>query len=159
MHVLWDMIFAFLVPMEILQKHDKTYNLMSLKQLQEQYKPIGLDILAFFNEIFNINSIKFNENDQIIILTPELMSSVSNIIINYLLTPNKSHIVIDHFLLSFVLGLSTHLPSNFKTSVLKLQKELYGTDSLPEQWEYCVKQTDAAFGFGLGLLKRKILSK
>lgn len=136
--------------MEILQKHDKTYNLMSLKQLQEQYKAIGFDMISFFNEIFNRNSIKLNENDQVIILTSELMSNVSNILTNYLLTPNKSHIVIDHFFLSLILGFSTHLPLNYKKIVLKLQKELYGADSLPEQWEYCIKQTDIAFGFALG---------
>ncbi|CAF4859897.1 unnamed protein product, partial [Rotaria sp. Silwood2] len=30
-----------------------------------------------------------------------------------------------------------------------LFKELYGMDSLPDRWEYCVKETDAAFGYGL----------
>jgi hypothetical protein len=139
--------------MEILQKSDETYHLMTLKQLQQQYQAIGFDIVSLFNDIININtsnSIKLNENDQIIVLTYELMSNVSTILTNYLLTPNKSHIVIDYFLFSFVLSISSHLPSIFERTILPLQKELYGKDSITDRWEYCVKQTDYAFGFGLG---------
>jgi hypothetical protein len=145
-------VFA-LVPMEILQKHEETYHLMTLKQLQEQYQAIGFDIVPFFNEILNLNTsnpIQVTENDQIIVLTYELMSNVSNILTNYLLTPEKSHIVIDHFFFSFILGISSYLPTIFDKAILPLQQELFGTDSLPERWEYCVKQTDATFGYGLG---------
>jgi hypothetical protein len=140
----------------MLQKHDETYHLMSLKQLQEQYQAVGFDIVSYFNDLFNINSsnpIKFNENDQIIVLTYEFMSNVANIVTDYLLTPNKSHILIDHFLLLVVLGTSSHLPSIFDKTRLPLQKELFGTDSIPDRWDYCVKRADDAFGYALGLLK------
>jgi hypothetical protein len=142
--------------MEILQKPNETYYLMTLKQLEELYQPIGLDIYSFLTDMLNINtsnSIKFTENDQIIVLSLELMRKVSTILNNYLLTPNKSHIIIDHLLFSLVFDLSSHLSTTFEKLTLPLFKELYGIESLPERWEYCVKETDAAFGYGLGLRK------
>jgi hypothetical protein len=142
--------------MEILQKPNETYYLMTLKQLQELYQMIGLDIYSFLTDMLNINAsnpIKFTENDQVIVLSIDLMTKVSNILQNYLLTPNKSHIVIDYLLFSLVFDLSSHLTTTFEKSTLPLFKELYGLESLPERWEYCVKETDGAFGYGLGLLK------
>jgi len=142
--------------MEILQKPNETYYLMTLKQLEELYQPIGLDIYSFLTDMLNINtsnSIKFTENDQIIVLSLELMRKVSTILNNYLLTPNKSHIIIDHLLFSLVFDLSSHLSTTFEKLTLPLFKELYGIESLPERWEYCVKETDAAFGYGLGSRK------
>ena len=140
--------------MEILQKPNETYYLMTLKQLQEQYESTGLNIYSLFNEMVNINAsnpVKLNENDQVIVLSLDLMSKVSTIIKDYLLTPNKSHIVIDHLLFSLVFDLSSHLSTAFEKLTLPLLKELYGMESLPERWEYCIKETDAAFGYGLGL--------
>ena len=148
--------FIFKVPMEILQKPNETYYLMPLKQLQEQYQSIKFDIYSFLNDMININTsnpIKLDENNQIIILSFDLMSNVSKIVTNYLLTPNKSHIVIDYLLFSLVTDMHTHLPPIFEQILLPLKKELLGTDSVPERWEYCVKQTDGAFGYGLGKLK------
>jgi hypothetical protein len=139
--------------MEVLQKHGQTYHLMTIKQLQDQYQAIGFDFVSFFNELFNTSTIKLNENDQMIVLTYELMSDVSNILNNYLLTPEKSHIVIDHTLLSLVLTMGSHLPLIFEKTILPLKTALFGTESLPERWEYCVKQTDSAFGFAIGWLK------
>jgi hypothetical protein len=139
--------------MEILQKPNETYYLMTLKQLEELYQPIGLDIYSFLTEMLNINTsnpLKFTENDQIIVLSLELMTKVSTIIKNYLLTPNKSHIIIDHLLFSLIFDLSSHLSPVFEKLTLPLFKELYGIESLPERWENCVKETDAAFGYGLG---------
>jgi hypothetical protein len=137
----------------MLLKPVETYYLMTLKQLQELYKPIGFDIVPFFNDILSINTsnpIKLNENDQIIVTTYDFMLNVSNILTNYLLTPTKSHIVIDHILFSLVLSLSSYLPLIFDKSLLPLEKVYSGTDSLPERWESCVKRTDNAFGYGLG---------
>jgi hypothetical protein len=139
--------------MEFLQKHDQTYHLMTIKQLQDQYQALGFDFVSFFNELFNISTIKLDENDQMIVITYELMSNVSTILNNYLLTSEKSHIVIDHTLLSFVLGMSAHLPLIFEKTILPLKNVLFGTDSSPERWESCIKQTDGAFGFALGWLK------
>jgi hypothetical protein len=144
--------------MEVLQKPNETYYLMSLKQLQELYQSIGLDIYSFLTEMLNINAsnpIKFTENDQIIVLSLDLMTKVSSILTNYLLTPNKSHIVIDHLLFSLIFDLTSHLSLEFEKLTLPLFKELYGIESLPERWEYCVKETDAAFGYGLGLFSFK----
>jgi hypothetical protein len=141
--------------METLQKPNETYFLMTLEKLQEQYQPIGLDIYSFLNEMLNINishPIKLNENDQIIVLSDELMSKISSILTRYLLTSTKSHIVIDHLLFSLIFDLSSHLSTKFQKIAQPLFKELYGMDSLPERWEYCVKETDAAFGYGLGQL-------
>lgn len=137
----------------MLLKPVETYYLMTLKQLQELYKSIGFDIVPFFNDILSINTsnpIKLNENDQIIVTTYDFMLNVSNILTNYLLTPTKSHIVIDHILFSLVLSLSSYLPLIFDKSLLPLEKVYSGTDSLPERWESCVKRTDNAFGYGLG---------
>jgi len=139
--------------MEILQKPNETYYLMTLKQLDEQYQPIGLNIYSLLNDMLNINKsnpVKLNENDQVIVLSLDLMSKVSTIVQNYLLTPNKSHIIIDYLLFSLVFDLSSRLPSAFEKTTLPLLKELYGMEALPERWEYCVKETDAAFGYGLG---------
>jgi predicted metalloendopeptidase len=141
--------------MEVLQKPNETYYLMTLKQLQEQYQSIGLDIYPFLNEMLNINSsnpLNLTETDQIIVLSYDLMSNVSTIIKKYLLDPNKSHILIDHLLFSLVFDLSSHLTTAFEKLTLPLFKELYGMESLPDRWEYCVKETDAAFGYGLGAL-------
>lgn len=144
--------------MEILQKPNETYFLMTLKQLQEQYEPIGFDVYSFLNEMLNINGsnpVKLTENDQIIVLSLELMTRVSTILNSYLLAPNRSHIVIDHLMFSLVFDLSSHLTSAFERISLPLFKELYGMESLPERWEYCVKETDAAFGYGLGKRERE----
>lgn len=138
--------------MEILQKHDQTYHLMSIEQLQGLYQSIGLDFLQLFNELFNLNSIQFVKTDQVIILSETLMSNVSTILTNYLLNPEKSHIVIDHFLFMTVIGLSSHLPLIFETKILPLKKVLLGTDSPPERWQYCLRDTNAAFGFAIGAM-------
>jgi predicted metalloendopeptidase len=143
--------------MEMLQKPDETYVIMTLKQLQEQYKPIQFDIYSFFSDMFNINKsnpIKFNENDQLIVLSSELMSKLSLILTNYLSKPDKSHIVIDHLLFSLITDLSSYLSSVFEQVTLPFKKELLGTDSLPDRWEYCVRKTDSAFGYALGELNR-----
>lgn len=141
------------VPMETLQKPNETYFLMTLKELQQQYDPIELNISSLLNNMLNLNSsnpIKLDANDQVIVLSLELMSKVSTILKDYLLKPNKSHIVIDHLLFSLVFDLSSHLTNAFEKTTLPFLKELYGMESLPERWEYCVKETDATFGFGLG---------
>ena len=99
------------------------------------------------------NPLKLTENDQIIVLSLDLNDQKYQLLLkNYLLTPNKSHIVIDHLLFSLIFDLSSHLSTAFEKLTLPLFKELYGIESLPERWEYCVKETDAAFGYGLGLL-------
>jgi len=142
--------------MEVLQKPNETYYLMPLKQLQEQYQSIGFDIYSFFNDMLNLNisnPIKLDENNQIIILSFDLMSNVSKIVTNYLLTPTKSHIIIDYLLFSLIMDISPYLSPIFEKIVLPLKKELFGTDSVPDRWEYCVKQTDSAFGYGLGKFK------
>ena len=141
--------------METLQKPNETYHLISLKQLQEQYQPINFNLISFFNKILNINAsnpIELNENDQIIVLSHKLMSNVSKILTNYLSKPNTSHIVIDHLLLTFVLNKISYLSSTFERKILPLKKALFGVDSLPERWKYCVEQTDHAFGYALGKL-------
>ncbi|CAF3355230.1 unnamed protein product [Rotaria socialis] len=143
------------LPMEVLQKPNETYFLMTLKQLQEQYQPIGLDVYSFLNEMLNINvssPIKLTENDQIIVLSLGLMLNVSSLLKDYLLTPEKSYIVIDHIVFSLIFDLSSHLSLAFEKLTLPLFKELYGMESLPDRWEYCVRETDAAFGYGLGAL-------
>lgn len=142
--------------MEILQKPNETYYLMTLKELQELYQPIGLDIYGLLTDIFNVNisnPVKFTENDPIIALSLDLMKKVSSILNNYLLNPEKSHIIVDHLLFSSVFDLSSHLSTEFEKATLPLYKELYGMDSLTERWEQCVKETDAAFGYGLGLFR------
>lgn len=138
--------------MEILQKHDQTYNLMSLKALNFQFQTIGLNIIEILNEMFKQNSINLSENDQIIVLNPKLISDVTNILTDYLLTSEKSSIVIDYILLSFVLGVNGFLPSKFEETILPMKKILLGSDSTVDRWELCVKQTDQAFGFALGSL-------
>lgn len=138
--------------MEVLQKHDETYHLMSIEQLSGLYSPIGLNFLSFFNELFNLpptKSIQFDKTDQVIILTETLMSNVSTILIKYLQNPEKSHIVIDHFLLLNVLGLNSHLPLIFESTTLPLKKVLFGTDSPPDRWQYCLRETNTAFGFAM----------
>ncbi|CAF3149631.1 unnamed protein product [Rotaria sp. Silwood2] len=141
--------------MEILQKPQETYYLMTLKQFQEQYQSIGFDIYSFLNDILNINTlnpIKLNENDTIIILSYEHMLQLSKILTNYLITQNKSHIIIDHMLFSFVYNKVLQLSSIFEKALLPLKKEVFGIDSILERWEYCIIQTDDAFGYGLGAL-------
>ena len=141
--------------MELLQKHDQTYHLMSIEQLQGLYQSIGLDFVQFFNELFHLsssNSIELVKSDQVIILTETLMSNVSTILTSYLLNPEKSHIVIDHFLILVVFGLSSHLPLIFETKILPLKKVLVGTDSPPERWQYCLRDTNVAFGFAMGAM-------
>lgn len=143
-----------LVPMEVLQKPNETYFLMSLKQLQELYQPLRVDIYSLLNDMLNINTsnpVKLNENDQVIVLSLDLMLKVSKILKAYLLNPQKSHIVIDHILFSLVFDLSSHLSTTFEKLSFPLLKELYGMESLPERWEHCIKETDGAFGYGLGM--------
>ena len=128
---------------------------MSIEQLNGLYSAIGLDFLSFFNELFNLsttNPIQFAKTDQVIILSETLMSNVSTILINYLRNPEKSHIVIDHFLFLNVLGLSSHLPLIFETTTLPLKKVLFGTDSPPDRWQYCFRDTNTAFGFAMSAM-------
>lgn len=142
--------------MEVLQKPNETYYLMTLKELQGQYQPIGLDVYSLLNEILDINAsnpIKLNENDTIIALSRELMAKVATILTNYLLSPEKSYIVIDHLIFSLVFDLNAYLSTAFEKVTLPLFKELYGMESTPDRWEHCVKQTDAAFGYGLSKLQ------
>ncbi|CAF1023124.1 unnamed protein product [Rotaria magnacalcarata] len=140
------------LPMEALQKPNETYHLMPLKQLQEYYQSIGLDIYAYFNDILNTNSIKLNGNDQVIVLSFELVFNISNILTNYLLASTKSYVVIDHLLFSFVFNKILHLSSSFEKAMIPLKKALYGVDSSVERWDYCIRKTDDAFGFALSAL-------
>lgn len=154
--------------MEALQKPNETYYLITLNELQEQYQSIGLNVSSLLHDMLTINEsnpIKLNENDKIIVLSLELMSNLSTLVTNYLLSPNKSYIIIDHLLFSLVYELSSHLSTAFEKVSLPLFKELYGMESLPDRWEYCLKETDAAFGYGLSnkenfnniKLKKKVL--
>ncbi|CAF1046721.1 unnamed protein product [Adineta ricciae] len=146
------------LPMEVLQKPNETYFLMSLKQLQDLYQPLRVDIYSLLNDMLNINAsnpIKLDENDQVIVLSIDLMLKVSKILQAYLLNPQKSHIVIDHILFSLIFDLSSHLSTTFEQLSFPLLKELYGMESLPERWEHCIKETDGAFGYGLGALYTK----
>ena len=141
--------------MEVSQKPNETYFLMSLKQLDELYQPIGLDIYSFLNEMLNVNSsnpIRLTENEQVIVPSIDLIKNLSLILKNYLLTPSKSHVIIDHLFFSILFDLSSHLSTNFEKAIFPLSWELQGMESLPERWEHCVKETDGAFGYGLGSL-------
>lgn len=138
--------------MEKLQKPNETYDLMKLNDLQNLFEPIGLDIYSLLNGIVNLNAsnpIKLTSNEQIIVISRDVMSNLSKILTDYLLTPEKSYIVIDHLLFSLVFDLSGHLSTAFEKLTLPLYKELYGMESVPERWEYCVKETDGAFGYAL----------
>ncbi|CAF0883727.1 unnamed protein product [Adineta ricciae] len=146
---------AVSLPMEILQKPNETYHLMTVKQLQDQYKSIGWNIKSYLNDMFNLNAsnpIKLDDDDQVIVLSYDLMSNVSQIVTKYLSTPNKSHVVIDFILFSLIGDMTSHLPLIFEQTVLPLKKVLLGTDSNPDRWETCVRKTDKALGFGLGAL-------
>ena len=139
--------------MEILQKPKETYALLALKQLQEQYQSIGFDIYSFFNSMINTdrpNPVQLGETDQVVVLSLSLMTNLSKILTDYLLTPEKSHIVIDYLLFSLVFDFSSELSPSFEKLRIPLRKQLYGTDSLPDRWETCVKKTDVAFGGALG---------
>lgn len=141
--------------METLQKPNETYFLMTMKELQGLYQNLSLDLYSLFNEMLNLNSsnpIRLTEEDQVIVLSLQLMSDVSSLLTDYLLTPGKSHVVLDHLLFSLVFDLSSHLSSKFEKISFPLFKELYGMESMPERWEFCVKETDGAFGYGLGAL-------
>ena len=144
--------------MEILQKPNETYHLMTVKQLQDQYKLIGWNIKSYLNDMFNLNAsnpIKLDDNDQVIVLSFDLMSNVSQIVTKYLSTPNKSHVVIDFILFSLIGDMTSHLPLIFEQTVLPLKKVLLGTDSNPDRWETCVRKTDKALGFGLGKIETR----
>ena len=139
--------------MEILQRPTETYALISLEQLENQYKSIGLNVTMFFNDLFNTyrsDRIEINSNDPIVVLSLDLMRNLSSIVQSYLLTPGKSHILLDHLLVSFIFEFSSQLASIFDETILPLKKVLIGTDSLPDRWEFCVKQTDTAFGYVTG---------
>lgn len=141
--------------MEALQKPNETYYLMPLKQLQEYYQPIQMDIYSFFNDMLNINTsnpIQLDENDKVIVLSSELMSNISKVLVNYLLKPDKSHVVIDYVLISLIFTKILHLPQSFDKASAPLRKVLYGVDSSTDRWEYCVKRTDITFGFALSAL-------
>jgi len=144
----FDSIFI-LVPMEILHKHDETYNPMTLKKFHDQYETIGFNMIELFNDLFQLN---LSENDEIIVLNVQLISNTSSILTDYLLTPEKSSIVIDYFLLSFVLNINSLLPTKIEQAILPLKSVLIGSDSTIDRWDFCVKQTDQAFGFALGSL-------
>ena len=148
--------------MEILQKPIETYHLMTIQQLQDQYKSIDWNIKSYLNEMFNLNAsnpIKLDDNDQVIVLSLDLMSNVSQIVTKYLTTPNKSHVVIDFILFSFIGDLTSYLPLIFEQAVLPLKKVLLGADSNPDRWESCVRKTDKALGFGLGKVDKRKRSR
>ena len=139
--------------MEILQRPTETYALISFDELEKQYNSSGLNVTMFFNDLFNTyrsDRIEMNSNDPIVVLSLDLMTNLSSIVQSYLLTPGKSHVLLDHLLLSFIFEFSSQLSSIFDETILPLKKVLLGTDALPDRWEFCVKQTDAAFSYVTG---------
>ena len=141
--------------METLQKPNETYSLMTINQLQDQYRPIGFDIHSFLGTMLNrkrSTPLPLHELDSIVVLSSELMSKLSGLLNDHLLTPHKSHIVIDYLLFSLIFDLSTQMTPQLEKLILPLKNALFGTESLPDRWEYCIKQTDIAFGYALGAL-------
>ena len=141
--------------METLQKPNETYSLMTIKQLQDQYRPIGFDIQSFFGTMLNrkrSTPLQLHDTDSIVVLSSELMSKLSGILNDYLLTPHKSHVVIDYVLFSLLFDLSAQMTPRLEKLILPLKNALFGTESLSDRWEYCIKQTDIAFGYALGAL-------
>ena len=141
--------------METLQKPNETYALMTIKQLQDQYRPIGFEIHSFLGTMLNrkrSTPLQLHEHDSIVVLSFELMTKLSGIVNGYLLASHKSHIVIDYLLFSLVFDLSAQLTPRLEKLILPLKNALFGTEALPDRWEYCIKQTDIAFGYALGAL-------
>ncbi|CAF1146372.1 unnamed protein product [Didymodactylos carnosus] len=145
------------LPMEILQRPNETYYLMTLKELQSYFNDTHLDLYKLFNEYVNVNSsnnIILGDNDQFIVLSLEFVSNLAKVLSSYLNSPTKRRVVIDHYLFSLVFDVGAHLSTEFEKAQLPLLKELYGVEEQPNRWEHCVTETDNSFGYygGIGSL-------
>ena len=141
--------------MEFLQNPTESYALISIAELQTCFSTISFDMKSYLNELINENRsqpVQLVDNDQIVTVSLNLTKELVNLIGKYLLNPEKSSSVIDFVLFSFVFQIRRQLPPSFYEVTLPLRKEFLGTEKIPDRWEFCLRETDAAFGFVLGSL-------
>lgn len=99
-----------------------------------------------------ISKHKINENENIVIYSPEYFDELSNLINEYAETKRGNVTLANYMAWSVIQSLIATLPKNFRDASKILRKALIGSEGIEVSWRYCVTDTNQVMGFALGSL-------
>ncbi|XP_033724972.1 endothelin-converting enzyme homolog isoform X2 [Pecten maximus] len=129
-----------------LQDPEKTYNKMTIKELQDNY--LGSDsmiqIYDYLNRVFGRD---LPEHTDILVSTPRYFKDLTP-----LLAKTPKSVLADYMVWTSVSILSGYLPQRFIDLALILAKVETGVTKLDPRWMRCMNKAVATVGYGAGAL-------
>lgn len=138
------------IPADQRRDDERTYHRMTLKELNRRARHI--DWVKYFQSAFEQIKREINENEPIVVYSPEYMTNLSKLI-EFHFENNERKIVLANYLgWSAVQSLISCLSKPFREASKILRKALMGSEGTESKWRYCVSDTNGVMGFALGAM-------
>ncbi|XP_060085716.1 endothelin-converting enzyme homolog [Ylistrum balloti] len=129
-----------------LQDPVKTYNKMTIKELQDKY--LGTDSMINIHDYLNgVFGRELADDTQILVTTPQYLKDLTP-----LLAKTPKSVLADYMVFTSVSLLSGYLPQRFSDLSLILAKVETGVSKLDPRWMRCMNKAVATVGYGAGAL-------
>ncbi|KPM08141.1 endothelin-converting enzyme 2-like protein 2 [Sarcoptes scabiei] len=135
------------VPQRDLRDDQKTYHKMLLKDLNK-LSPF-LNWVQYFKEAFIPINRDINENESIVVYSPEYFGNLSKLILEHQDDYNKT-VIANTIIWSIVQPLVSYLSKPFKDAAKSFTQVLIGSEGSTSQWRFCISDTSNVLGFALG---------
>nr|XP_027199994.1 endothelin-converting enzyme homolog isoform X2 [Dermatophagoides pteronyssinus] len=141
-------ISKILIPPEDLRDDQKTYHKMKLSELNK-LAPF-IDWIGYFREAFAPIKREINENESIVVYSPEFFSNLSKLIEQHLSDNDNKTILVNTIVWSVVQPMVTYLSKPFRDAAKTFTQVLIGSEGSSSQWRYCISDTSSVLGFAVG---------
>ncbi|XP_006826032.1 endothelin-converting enzyme 2-like [Saccoglossus kowalevskii] len=120
---------------------EENYHKMTIADLQELVPAI--DMMVYFDAIFE----NVNEDDDVIVVTPDYLVNMSQLI-----QDTDTSLLADYIVLQTILQFVGYLSEAFLDIVMSYLSVTAGVTDLPPRWQTCISRTDDSLGFVTGAL-------
>ncbi|XP_050438919.1 endothelin-converting enzyme homolog isoform X2 [Adelges cooleyi] len=129
---------------------DKTYHLLSLKELQDLAPFLHWN--HYFNSAFRLVNKKITNQEKVVVSSPSYIAGMSKLIDEYFRSPEKKTIINNYLAWQTVWALSPYLSKDFRNAYNDLRKVILGEEGMDDAWRYCITDTNSILGFATSSL-------
>ncbi|GIY38903.1 endothelin-converting enzyme homolog [Caerostris darwini] len=138
------------IPADERRDDEQLYHKTNISELQE-LAPV-IDWSQYFNSAFKQVNREIPTSQELIIYAPEYIRKMSELVTQYLSTPEGKIVVSNYLAWSLVQSLVARLSKPFREASKILRKALVGSEGGESPWRYCVSDTNEVIGFALGAM-------
>ncbi|KAI1283087.1 Endothelin-converting enzyme 1 [Halotydeus destructor] len=138
------------IPAEEKRDDEQQYHKMTLNELNDLAP--ALNWVTYFGSAFEPFNYSVNEHHELVVFSPNYISNLSSIILEYNSTRHGREILSNYFGWTVVQSLTSTLSRPFREASRRLRKELMGSESSDTKWRFCVTDTNSVVGFALGAM-------